>query len=242
MQAPHVLILGCGRSGTSIFGELFEHLPPYQYRSEPAFAEVMQMDFSTPIALKVPKESPDFAPDPGLSFPIDLFLKKAGQALQCYWIVRHPLDTIYSLKVGISRNWGHHPKPPDWQEWLSRPLLERCAHHWRYLNTVGYDRVKHLVQVKYFEELVLYPERFATSICQDLGLDLQANVEELQSWTDRVQNTNNQKFKEAKTSSAYSTQDHKVKVGRWKENASSEEVDLLWPMVEDVADRFGYTL
>ena len=36
----HVLILGCGRSGTSIFGELLEHLAPYTYYSEPAFADL----------------------------------------------------------------------------------------------------------------------------------------------------------------------------------------------------------
>ena len=31
----NVLILGCGRSGTSIFGELFESLPGFSYLSEP---------------------------------------------------------------------------------------------------------------------------------------------------------------------------------------------------------------
>ena len=36
----NVAILGCGRSGTSIFGELFEAIPGYTYYSEPFLADV----------------------------------------------------------------------------------------------------------------------------------------------------------------------------------------------------------
>jgi len=67
---------------------------------------------------------------------------------------RHPLDTIASLRVGIAKNWGHHPKPPDWRDWLARPLVERCAHHWAYLNTVGYEAVRHLATVTRFSCMV----------------------------------------------------------------------------------------
>ena len=41
----HVIILGCGRSGTSIFGELFEHIPGYMYYSEPPFDVVVDLCF-----------------------------------------------------------------------------------------------------------------------------------------------------------------------------------------------------
>ena len=70
-QKPkHILILGCGRSGTSIFGEFFEQLPDYTYHSEPTFAAISTMDFNQPIAIKVPRESVGFPPDTGLSFPL----------------------------------------------------------------------------------------------------------------------------------------------------------------------------
>lgn len=39
----NVAILGCGRSGTSIFGELFEAFPGYRYWSEPHLAEVRRV-------------------------------------------------------------------------------------------------------------------------------------------------------------------------------------------------------
>ena len=116
---PPVMVLGCGRSGTSIFGELFDHLSIYTYRSEPPFADVVDADFSSPLAFKVPRESEGFAPDTGLSFPLAR-LRSAAPRMRFFWIVRHPLDAICSLKVGIGKNWGHHPRPPDWEEWLAR--------------------------------------------------------------------------------------------------------------------------
>jgi hypothetical protein len=35
----NAVVLGCGRSGTSIFGELFEALPGFTYLSEPLLSE-----------------------------------------------------------------------------------------------------------------------------------------------------------------------------------------------------------
>jgi hypothetical protein len=238
----HVCILGCGRSGTSIFGELFEHLPSYTYHSEPPFEDVLQYDYSKTIAIKVPRESFGYEPDTGLSFPLNTFLQAFPEPRQLYWIVRHPLDAICSLKVGISKNWGHHPQPPDWRDWLSEPLVKQCAYHWNYLNTRGYNSVKHLVKIKHFEDLILNPLPFAQTICEELGVDQDMYLQEIQAWSNRVQNSNNAQFIEAKTSSAYSTQDHSVRVERWRENMTSEEYEWVKPMVVDTAARFGYEL
>ena len=66
----HALILGCGRSGTSIFGEFFQHLSPYTYYSEPPYADLKKYDYSQSIAIKVPNVSDGFLPTEGLSFPL----------------------------------------------------------------------------------------------------------------------------------------------------------------------------
>ena len=121
---PPVMVLGCGRSGTSILGELFEHLPDYRYRSEPPFAEVMDADFSSPLAFKVPHESEGFKSDRGLSFPLAVLREKAPE-MRFLWIVRHPLDAISSLRIGIAQDWTHHPRPPDWQAWLEQYAGEK---------------------------------------------------------------------------------------------------------------------
>lgn len=238
----HILILGCGRSGTSIFGEFFEHLSIYTYYSEPAFEQLKSFKYTTPIAIKVPKESPEFPPTTGLSFPLQDLLNILSEPRQLYWQVRHPLDTICSLRVGISKNWGHHPKPPDWQEWLSRPLLERCAHHWNYINTVGYAQVAHLVKISRFEDMISNPHDFAHTICTDLEIDEKENEIPIRQWAQRVQNTNNAHFVEAQTSRSYSRPDHQVRIGRWKENLSKAEVNSILPIIEETATNFGYAI
>ena len=238
----HVLILGCGRSGTSIFGELFEQLSCYTYHSEPPYAMLKTWDYEQALAVKVPREPLELAPSPGLSIPLSDLLQTVEGPLQIYWQIRHPLDTICSLRVGISRNWGHHPRPPDWQDWLKRPLLEQCAHHWTYINTVGYNHVSDRVVLSRFEHLIDHPLDFARQIAQQVEVDFTKYQGELAAWAGRVQNTNNENFVEAQTSRPYSTTDHTVRVGRWRENLSEEEVGAIFPMIAEPMERFGYSL
>ncbi|MCP4007781.1 MAG: sulfotransferase [bacterium] len=238
----HVLILGCGRSGTSIFSELFEHLGAYTYYSEPSFADVAALSFSTPVAIKVPKECDEFQSTPGLSFPLDAMLALLPKPVKIYWQVRHPLDAIASLRVGIADNWGHHPRPPDWKNWLKRSVVERCAHHWSYINSVGYGQVSDLVEVCQFEEMLTNPRDFAARICADVGADRAANATGIATWSERVQDTNNENFKEAKTSRYYSRPDHIHRLGRWKENLGNDELRQIVPIVRSGAGAFGYLL
>ena len=49
--------------------------------------------------------------------------------------------------------------------------------------------------------------------------------EGVQRWIRRVQNANNEHFIEAMTSRSYSRNDHSVRVGRWRQNLSAEEVE-----------------
>lgn len=241
-QPHHVVILGCGRSGTSIFGELFEHLSAYTYLSEPVFGEYLESDFNRPMATKVPAEDAKFESVPGLSFPLERLLADVPGPIRFYWIVRHPLDAICSLRPGIANNWGHHPRPPDWQDWLSRPLLERCAHHWNYLNSVGYSAIAYLATVKRFEDMIRNPRVFANGIGEEVGLKAPENNDELSQWAQRVQDTNNEHFVEAKTSRNYSRPDHTKRVSRWTENLTPGEVEALTPIVLQTARQFGYDL
>ena len=236
-----VMILGCGRSGTSIFGELFEHLAEYHYRSEPPFVDVMNADYSVPLAFKVPHESGAFGADPGLSFPLAA-LRKHAPKMKFFWIVRHPLDTVCSLRIGISQEWGHHPRPPDWRDWLNRPLVERCAYHWAFLNSVGFAHVSKIADVVRFEDLISAPGEFAQNVCRTLDLDSLDQAAAVQHWAGRVQNTNNAGFIEAKTSRAYSRPDHSVRVERWRHNLSKDDIDRVVPIVAEAARQFGYRL
>ncbi len=237
-----VCILGCGRSGTSIFGELFQALPQYEYLSEPDLQTLYQRDFKQPVAIKVPRPGPDDATSAGLPFLWPNFMELFPIPPLLFWQVRHPLDTICSLKVGIAKNWGHHPRPTDWKDWLQQPLVAQCAYHWNYLNTVGYEQLKDHARVSYFEDMIAQPLAFAQSNLAETGIDYQSIKNEVETWAHRVQDSNNEKFVEAECSRVYSTQDHKRKVGRWRENMTPEEVILALPLIERGAVNFNYRL
>lgn len=234
------MVLGCGRSGTSIFGEMFESLPMYHYSSEPSFTDVLGADFSSPLAFKVPREVAAFEAAPGLSFPLTE-MQRCEPRMKYFWVVRHPLDAICSLRVGISQEWGHHPKPPDWEVWLRRPLIQQCAHHWAFLNTFGFEQVSAFATIIKFENMISEPNAVAKSVCKVLALNFHTLETSLSQWADRVQDTNNDEFVEAETSRAYSRLDHSVRVGRWRENLSLEEIESVLPIVSDPGVNFGYS-
>ena len=233
------MVLGCGRSGTSIFGELFQAIEGYAYASEPPFHAVLDADYSRPQAFKVPREPLDRAPTPGLSVPLGLLRDRVPRMVY-FWIVRHPLDTICSLRVGIAQNWGHHPRPPDWQDWLDRPLEMRCAYHWAWINQVGFGHIRPFAHVVRFEDMLADPAAFAAHVGTVLAADI--GGPQVRAWIDRVQNTNNVAFVEAQTSRSYSRSDHAVRVGRWRENLDADQVRLVSPIVAKGAALHGYAL
>jgi hypothetical protein len=241
-RASHAIVLGCGRSGTSILGELFAGLPGYSYHSEPPFEALAGIDYGAPVAIKVPKPAAGRDTSPGLPFLVDDLRAAVPEPREIFWLVRHPLDAICSLRVGIARDWGHHPRPPDWESWLTAPLPRRCAHHWVHINGLGYEQVRGSARLHRFEDMVRDPFGFAQGICGQVGLDPAACETALRAWARRVQDQDNDDFEEAECSKSYSRPDHVRKVGRWRENLSAAEVAELVPLVAEVAARFGYRL
>ena len=201
----------------------------------------MAADLNSAVAFKVPRESDGFPADPGLSFPL-VTLQGAAPGVKLFWIVRHPLDAICSLRVGIARSWGHHPRPPDWRSWADRALIERCAHHWAYLKSVGFAQVWDAAIVVTFEDMIADLAAFAQRVTDKVGVVGAAVQPDVRAWIDRVQNENNDRFIEAQTSRSYSRQDHKVRVGRWRENISDREIAMARPIVAEMAEAFGCRL
>lgn len=241
---PNVAILGCGRSGTSIFCELFDAFAPYTAWSEPFLSELPDgtADHATnAVAVKVPRTPPGARPPTGCSVSFDDLTAALGPDVVVFWQIRHPLDAIASLRPGIDDNWGHHPRPPDWEEWLDRSLIERCAHHWAVINGAGFEHVAARATVMRFEDLIADPTSFALAVAERIGVDAAPSDPLLAAWIDRVQDTNNERFVEAMTSRRRSRPDHERRVGRWRENLTSADVDAVWPIVAEVAARHGYT-
>ena len=57
-----------------------------------------------------------------------------------------------------------------------------------------------------------------------------------------MQDTNNARFVEARTSRPYSRPDYSRRVGRWRENLTPAEVRLAAPIVSGAALDLGYAL
>ncbi|MBN9023826.1 MAG: sulfotransferase [Rhizobiales bacterium] len=189
----------------------------------------------------MPRDSDRYGrPEPGLSFPLPALIARRPD-MRFFWIVRHPLDAISSLRIGIAQNWGHHPRPTDWEGWLDRPLVAQCAHHWAFINSKGFAQVADIAEVVTFEDMIRDPLAFARRIVAGLRLDDAETDAAVAAWADRVQDSNNERFVEAETSRGYSRPDHSRRVGRWRENLSAEDIALAWPIVAEPAEAFGYT-
>lgn len=241
-MAPHVIILGCGRSGTSIFGELFEAIPEYKYLFEPQLNDLKAFDFSAgPVAIKVPRDSSNLEiHTPGLPFNLTELFDTIPEPRVIFWMVRHPLDAIASLKPGISKNWSHNPKPVGWEMMTVLPLTIRCALHWQNINQIGYGSVSDLTKIVRYEDMIKDPLGTVAGVLGSIGLTENLSHPSVESWVDRV--TNKAGVNEAKHQIKWSTKDHAKHVGRWRENLTVKEVVGVARIIAPTATKFGYSL
>lgn len=239
----NVVILGCGRSGTSIFGEFFEDLGAFRYYFEPAFSDLANIDFSAgPVAMKVPKAAPGSPMTPGLPFELSELLRLVPSPRVIFWQARHPLDAICSLRPGIEADWSHNPKPPDWRQWLDRPLIERCARHWAHINTHGYLAIKEDCAINKYEPMVRQPLSTALRTCELVGVNPTIFREKIEAWVCRVGNRKAPDAYEAKRQVIWSRPDHQSRVERWRENLKQEDLASVIPIVAPAAKLLGYDL
>ncbi|MGB3410071.1 MAG: hypothetical protein WBA45_02640 [Microthrixaceae bacterium] len=241
-MAAHVLILGCGRSGTSIFGELFESIPGFTYASEPLIDELPLLAPEQRLAVKVPRQREGDSSPAGMSVAPEELFSALPEPLVVFWEVRHPFDAVCSLRIGIGQGWAHHPRPPDWREWLDRPLLEQCAHHWSVINSAGFEAIGERAVVNRFEDMIRDPFACAERSMQIVGIDPADVSDELHTWAERVQDTNNDKFVEAIASRRHSRPDHDRRIDRWHDDLTADDVSALAPLVSAAASRFGYEI
>ena len=110
-----------------------------------------------------------------LSEKLPIYLTYVGE-LRFFIMPNHPLCHVIILGCGRSGTsifgelFEHHPRPPDWKEWLSHPLLECCAHHRNHINSVGYATVAHPATVVRFDEMLADAVAFAKRVARQAGL------------------------------------------------------------------------
>ena len=234
----NIIILGCGRSGTSILGELFEHLSEFTYFFEPQLSVLSDHISKNPddlLALKVPKGGKTLTP--GLTCDMDE-LTAIVPEFKLIWIVRNPLDTICSLKPGIEDNWSHNPKPPTYKTLINEPWYIKCAYHWENINKVGYTSAKRYgeLQVLKYEDLVSEPENTVLGILN--YVDSRTKINEITDYINKISNKVENSY-HAKYQVRWFRNDHKSRIDRYKENMSDDQVKESLDIVGETANFFG---
>jgi hypothetical protein len=238
----NVIIFGCPRSGTSLFLEMFETLGWRTY-FEPGMDFVLQhvaTDTIGPNDTKRPdewaiKNPVDHYYTPGLTCQLPDLEKAFPDALKI-WIMRHPLDTICSLRPGLEKRWAHQPYPPFWKELMTKPVDVRAAELWAYCNGIGFSSLKADLHIKY-EDLLAFPERAAREVCLVAG---RPGVEgDIAKFVKRV--TNQSGVHEAAHQGQW-TRSHATHIGRWDDEMTFAQYRMVRPIIKDLADKHGYDL
>lgn len=227
-----VLLFGCPRSGTTILGELFEHINGWQFYLEPTVARVKLLKHQRwNWAVKNPIGEQPWTP--GLPCDLDDLLASVPDP-QIVFIIRHPLDTICSLRPGMTAGWEHGPIPPD----APKDPLERSAAVWEWVNHDGYDNIcqRQEPYVIRFEDLVRAPQLQTVRLINHLGIEITAV--QLAEYASLIEDRTG--GYEAKHQDRYVTDDHTHRIGRWVLQLEPEEVARCWDLVGPTAKRFGY--
>lgn len=166
------------------------------------------------------------------------YVKKIFPEAKFIHIVRDGRDVACSLVPGCGGVEWRHLKPPSWQEYyLKFSGAIRCAHVWKQVveTTLGdLQNVPHL-QIRY-EDLLASPQLIAKEIFNFLEIDLHAKTLEFCS---NITNKTSSSY-QAKFQDQWYRNDHSIRVGRWNENLTKEEIKVINPLLKPLLTQLGY--
>jgi hypothetical protein len=252
-------IIGCARSGTSILGELIGAHPEVSYifeahrvweqagfgvngshrltaaQATPEITTAIRRWFEAgqgQAALIVEKN-----PRNSLRVP---FLRAVFPEAKLVHLVRDGRDVACSMTPGCGGSeWGHL-KPPSWQTLFTAyqgPL--RCALAWKEVLEIALEDLTHVphLQIRY-EDLVAHPRLVSRRLLAYMALPSHPAVE---AFCGRIQNPSNGSY-HARHQVTWFRPDHRIRVGRWRENLSPDEQRRLTTLLSPLLTRLGYPL
>ena len=249
-----VFIVGCARSGTSIFGELFESHPNIMYVFEERIWRTLgEIDHHAVTPEDIPSKNMvklrkwmkmykrknkivvEKNPRHIVRVP---FIKHIFPDAKILHIVRDGRDVACSLKSGLCGKTWAHVRPPRWRE-IERDYegVIRCAH--AYHDIMQYpmrdlENIEHM-QVKY-EDLVANPRDIAHQVFDYIGLPVRPRV---LAQADKIQDEMEGSYVAYHQRRWYKT-DHSKRIGRWKENMTEEEQVEVGKILKPVLEYYGY--
>ncbi len=252
-------ILGVARSGTSILGELLAVHPKTFYIFEAHSVwelggmgqneshRLAEVDATPELMVKIRawfkyKSIPDRlilekSPRNTLRVPYVHSIFPEGRFIH---IIRDGRDVACSLVPGCGGDKWLHLKPPSWQKlFVQYQGAVRCALVWQESIRIALDdlaQVNHL-QVKY-EDLVQTPREVAEKMLSFLGLD---NNPAVYDFCEKIQDATTAPH-HARVQNQWFRADHKVRIGRYRENLSDGELRTINQLVGPTLQKLGYDL
>jgi len=257
IDLPIALLVGCARSGTSILGEAIAAHPAVKYIFEPhdvweqaglgenGSHRLTATDATPAVSQRIrswfaaqqgtARLVVDKTPRNALRVP---FVRVVFPEAKIIHIVRDGRDVACSLLPGAGGNEWKHLKPPSWQTLQAQFTgLERCARVWQeVVDLASFDlaAVPHLTV--HYEQLVADPQTVMAQVLVYLGLSPDPAVD---TFCRRVQNETSGSY-HAQRQHEYFRDNHAVRVGRWRENATPTEQARLNELLEPTLQRLGY--
>lgn len=253
----YVFIVGCARSGTSILGELIAAHPDVNYFFEqhtlweagglgengshrlgevhatPAVKAHIRSWFEAHTDNK--KVQLEKNPRNLLRIP---YVKAIFPEAKLIHIVRDGRDAACSMVSGCGGIEWRHLKPPDWKEYYERYQgALRCAYTWKQSLEIGLADLKSVAHLQIrFEDLVDSPAVLADEIFSYLGLDLHPQVTE---FSKLIRSETSESY-HARVQTRWYQDNHKQRVGRWRENLSLSEQQQITRLLHPLLVELGY--
>lgn len=253
-------IVGCARSGTSILGELIASHPDVKYIFEAhSIWELGGMGVNESHRLTTEHAVPSVKEQIRNWFDAQLldesrllveknprnilrvpYIKEIFPEAKIIHIVRDGRDVACSMVPGCGGSEWLHLKPPSWREFFDSYIgAMRCAKAWEQILEIGLHDLQNYshLQIRY-EELISSPITLASEILTYLGLRPHKSVND---FCDRVTNATKDSY-QAKVQDRWFRNDHRTRIGRWRENLTESEQQIIQLFLGPMLNRLGYTV
>lgn len=237
---PNVVLWGCPRSGTSLLLELFEALgwstyfePGMDFVTDSLLPEAVSRN-NRPWAIKNPIDVGGYR-TPGLTCSLRDLRAAVGTNYVSIWLVRHPLDTVCSLRKGLDK-WRHQPLPADYLKLSNTRVDERGVGVWMHVNGRGLQAAKPDTIVRY-EDLLSRPDETIATLAEIVGEAFPRTI--INAYTKRISAVSG--VNEAAHQSRW-TMPHGQHAGRWRTDMNFDQVEYAVRTLGSLPADFGYAL
>lgn len=157
-------------------------------------------------------------------------------------VIRDGRDVVCSLEPGLQDNQWKFVKPRHWRMIAGQPEpLRRASLLWRYivnrvdsdLDDCPSDSHRRIL----YDSLIASPHKTIGGLCRFMGID---STDQQRQWAaDNVSSQTNKGYNPP-SQAHWTTDDHRNRIGRYKENLSGSDAEMVYAMLNVELRKYGY--